>query len=288
MNSSRGSPASANRGVRELLKGESVFLLLVYAGGCENQRTGETGRKAFVPITMSLPKLIDPCPIQEVTAAVLFDSVVPPEAILGVVYQAVGKEFGTVEALPFGLMPNNVRDADPNLRIQPTHKLSSKEYSVFLGPHVVAVTKSGTYPGWNTFFPTAMKTLNAIGETHIIGGVNRFDLRYVTFFDGDVLSRLTLDISIAGEPAVGKQTALKTLISGTTCSSLLHIANGAALRGDMKKLGTVIDIDSFQEVSSLFAADGLAHFLNGAHVAEKTLFFKLLKEDFLKTLNPRY
>lgn len=237
---------------------------------------------------MSLPKLIEPCPIQEVTAAVLFDSVVPPEAILGVVYQAVGKEFGTVEVLPFGLMPSSVRDADPNLRIQPTHKLSSKEYSVLLGPHVVGVTKSGTYPGWSTFFPAAMKTLEAIGSTHIIGTVNRFGLRYVTFFDGDVLGRLTLDISIAGEPAVGKQTALKTLISGTGYSSLLQIANGAALRGDMKNLGTVIDIECFQEGGSPFAADGLARFLNEAHISEKTLFFKLLKDDFLKTLNPRY
>jgi uncharacterized protein (TIGR04255 family) len=59
---------------------------------------------------------------------------------------------------------------------------------------------------------------------------------------------------------------------------------------EQKRIGSILDIDSF--VVGPDAAEGfeaaLAGFLENAHSAEKQLFFGLLKEEFLKTLNPTY
>jgi hypothetical protein len=62
------------------------------------------------------------------------------------------------------------------------------------------------------------------------------------------------------------------------------------LIGDKKTPGSVIDIDSFvQEPDAAGGFDAsLAKFLETAHLAEKQLFLRLLKTDFLATLKPTY
>jgi uncharacterized protein (TIGR04255 family) len=66
------------------------------------------------------------------------------------------------------------------------------------------------------------------------------------------------------------------------------VGKGLALAHKPAETGSVIDIDSFiVEINKDFGAV-LENFLERAHTIEKEMFFKLLKPEFLETLNPVY
>ena len=49
---------------------------------------------------MKLPVTISPCPIVEAVAEVRFETLVPEDAIFGLVYQTLKTDFPKVETLP--------------------------------------------------------------------------------------------------------------------------------------------------------------------------------------------
>ena len=72
---------------------------------------------------MRLPKSISPCPIREAIAEVRFESNVPADAVFGIVYQALQKDFPKSEALPIVALPTLIRDATTDFVFQPHYRL---------------------------------------------------------------------------------------------------------------------------------------------------------------------
>ena len=52
--------------------------------------------------------------------------------------------------------------------------------------------------------------------------------------------------------------------------------------------GSLIDIDSFKEYEDNYFLENLESEINKVHICEKNMFFSLLTDDFLDTLNPIY
>lgn len=52
--------------------------------------------------------------------------------------------------------------------------------------------------------------------------------------------------------------------------------------------GSLIDIDSFKEYENNYFLENLESEINKVHICEKNMFFSLLTDDFLETLNPIY
>ncbi len=239
---------------------------------------------------MKLPLSITPCPIAETVVEVRFETDVPEEAVLGVVYQALKSDFPKSTALPIASFPAEVRKSDPNLANQPLHRLEGEHLTVMVGAQSVTVGTRGAYPGWATVSERFRRTLERVAATGLIGKPRRFGLRYINFFSGDILPKLTLSVAIGGQTASGEGTHFKTVLDVEGCRLLLQIGKDLMLVSEQGKTGSVIDIDSFvtePEVAGGFDAT-LAAFLERAHLAEKRLFFSLLKPDFLETLSPIY
>ena len=53
-------------------------------------------------------------------------------------------------------------------------------------------------------------------------------------------------------------------------------------------LGSLIDIDSFKEYGNNYFLENLESEINKVHTCEKNMFFSLLTEEFLNSLNPVY
>jgi uncharacterized protein (TIGR04255 family) len=85
-----------------------------------------------------------------------------------------------------------------------------------------------------------------------------------------------------------RDTFFKTVLNGDGCKHLLQIGKGMSLMNNPQQTGSVIDIDSFTtDVKGEFM-NVLSTFLEHAHHSEKQLFFKILKPEFLNSLNPIY
>jgi uncharacterized protein (TIGR04255 family) len=219
-----------------------------------------------------------------------FDSVVPDDAVFGILYQTLMEQFPTVTALPMASIPAAIRRSDPNLAIQALHRLDGEHLTVLVGGQTIAVGIRGPYPGWAAVSQLFKETLSRVGKSGVIQKPRRFGLRYINFFDGDIFPSLTLSISVAGEAVIGEGTYVKTVLEANGYSLLLQVGKDMQLMGSVQKTGSVIDIDSFlSEPPDLGGFDAtVSDFLEKAHLAEKQLFFKLLKPEFLKTLNPSY
>ncbi len=237
---------------------------------------------------MKLPKSISPCPIREAVAEARFESNVPSDAVFGILYQALKKDFPKVEELPMAALPPQIRNADKDLAFQPHYRLTSENSTVLVGPKVIAVGMRGEYPGWTALAARIKDVLRQCSETGIVKRPVRLGLRYISFFPFDIYPKLQLRISVDGQSWDGEETFFKTVLDRGGCKSLLQIGKGLALVGKPGERGSIIDIDSFTtETSGEFTAV-LDRFLESAHQSEKELFFTLLRPDFLETLNPVY
>lgn len=237
---------------------------------------------------MNLPKSISPCPIREAVAEIRFDSSVPADAVYGIVYQGLKKDFSEAKPLPILNIPAEFRSADKNLTFQPHYRLQNATSVVLVGPRVISIGMRGEYPGWTVLSKRIKETLNQFNETGIATKVLRLGLRYISFFAFDIYPNLLLKISVEDASLNGEETFFKTVLNGNGCKSLLQISKGVALRSKPSERGSVIDIDSFTTTSEGEFSNQLELFLENAHLSEKELFFRLLKPDFLKTLNPAY
>jgi uncharacterized protein (TIGR04255 family) len=237
---------------------------------------------------MKLPKTISPCPIKEAVAEVRFESNVPPDAVFGITYQALKKNFTKVQHLPIVALPPNVRNASKDLAFQPHYRLLSENLVVLVGPKVISVGMRGEYPGWSVLSPRIKETFLQLHQTGIVARTVRLGLRYINFFTFDIYPNLLLKITVNDSSLGGEGTFFKTVLTGGSCKSILNIGKGVALVNKPGQTGSIIDIDSYTTDASGDFVSTLERFLEDAHQTEKELFFKLLKPEFLNTLKPVY
>ena len=243
---------------------------------------------------MKLPKSISPCPIRDAVCGVQFESGVPADAVFGIVYQALKKDFPKAAPLPILSLPVEIRNADKDLAFQPHYRLLSEALTVLVGPKVISVGMRGEYPGWSALSQRIRHILQGFYETGVASQSVRLGLRYISFFDFDIFPHIQLRITVQDTSWDGEGTFFKTILSGTGCKSLLQVGKGMQIlkkpgeKGSPKETGSIVDIDSFTTETAGPFLQVLDRFLGSAHETEKELFFRLLKPEFLATLNPVY
>jgi len=72
---------------------------------------------------MKLPLKISPCPIVEALLEIRFTTVIHPDAVFGLFYNALKSDFPKVDNLPILQIPDALRATDPNLKYKPLYKI---------------------------------------------------------------------------------------------------------------------------------------------------------------------
>lgn len=234
---------------------------------------------------MNLPKNINPCPIVDALIEVRFDTRINANAVFGMIYSVLQKDFPRVETLPILQLPEIVRTSDPNLKYKPYYKISDERFVIQIGPDVISISSFPEYLGWNCFSKTIFNVLSKIEGIGIIDIVERIGIRYINFFEHNIFEKINLKVSIGSEDILYKNTIIRTEIEQGEYSSYLQIANNANING---KHGSIIDIDTFLTKNLKSFSSRNVDIINIGHLKEKELFFSLLKPEFLNELNPIY
>jgi len=239
---------------------------------------------------MKIPNKINPCPIVEALVEVRFDSILPDEAVFGVIYNEFRKDYPEITKLPILQLPEAIRNKDPNLAFQPHYQLQKDSYLMQIGPKVVSFANVNDYVGWGTFSEVLFKILKRLISTEIIQNISRLGLRYINVFDNlNVFNKSSLKIFLGNIEISQNDINLNVILPSGNFKSRLMIANNAKV--DLKSqgrsiIGSIIDIDVFMEKSFHFKEiEGL---IENAHAEEKKLFFTLLDPQFIRSLNPEY
>jgi len=238
---------------------------------------------------MNVPKKITPCPIVEAVIEIRFDSTLPGEAVFGIIYNSVKDEFPAVENLPILQIPEQIRSSDPTLIYGPHYKLRTGSFILQIGPKVVSFANVGEYCGWEIFYREIKRMFDKVFQLGIIAKVTRLGLRYINVFsEMNIFERSDLRVILKDEQIL-QHVSLHIKLPSNGFLNTLIMASGAELVSSDKVMrGSVIDIDTeLSEVKSDFY-ENMDGIINSAHIEEKKLFFSILKEEYIRTLNPEY
>ncbi|MEA3446759.1 MAG: TIGR04255 family protein [Bacteroidota bacterium] len=234
---------------------------------------------------MTLPKVIKPCPILDALFEIRFVTKIHPDAVFGLVYNVLQADFPKVENLPILQLPEAVRATDPNFKFKPHYRISNQNFVTQIGHDVLTISSFPKYAGWGEFSKQIFGIIDRIEKISLINSVLRIGIRYINFFDNDIFNDIDLKISIGEKDIEYKNTIIRTEIEQEMYKSSLQVANNA---NHNNRLGSIIDIDTFIESNLNSFFDNKEQLISNAHAKEKELFYSLLKDDFLKKLNPTY
>lgn len=240
-----------------------------------------------------LPKKISPCPIVEAVIQIRFSSILPSEAIFGVIYTKVGPDFGKVNKLPILQIPEAVRSKDPNLTYQAHYSLVKKDLPLQLniGPRTITFSNVDNYIGWDKFFEFVNEVLEKIKDTDVIHLPERIGIRYINFFDVQILDKVNLEINLNNSKINTESTHFRTEIKDDNFITVVQLNNNVPLNiKGIEKKGSLIDIDCIYNFDkpdpSLYTE--FNSIIKSGHEKEKHTFFKLLKDDFLNEFDLEY
>jgi len=244
-------------------------------------------------MTMKLPKKITPCPILEAVVELRFSTSLFSEAIFGLMYDKVKDDYKKFEKLPILQLPEAVRENDPNLKYQPHYKLMSDDYMLQIGTHVISLVhpmnSQKIYKGWGEFSKEAKTVFQKAYKLGVLGTVERLGVRYINFFDGDVFGDLTC--SFEG-PFKAKNRMMGVELQEGPFKVVLQIASNANVQraGETGiRMGSVLDIDvQYAKKIAIDTKGDLTKIMTEGHELAKKTFFSLLKEEYLKSLEPVY
>jgi uncharacterized protein (TIGR04255 family) len=226
-----------------------------------------------------VPKKITPCPIAEAVIELRFESTVPLDAIFGMIYSKVNKQFSKSTPLPIVQLPEMVRSNEAALKFLPYYQcFGSDDFLLQIGGRVISLHSRSNYCGWPAFSEKIREIVSVLTELNIIEKYLRVGARYINNFPENIFSNINLSIQMNSVPVVDYQTNLLLQIPYKKFLNSLRLNTQADLQtteGNRKV--SIIDIDTATEE----CAGDVLSIINEAHETEKKLFFGLLKNSYV-------
>lgn len=245
----------------------------------------------YLPLLSEVtPERITPCPILEAILEVRFSSLDSWPEIIAKVKERIGARFSSEEVLPLSHVPEDQRVGNPNLMYLPLIKLRGDKFLVQVGPRVFSlVTKANEYSGWGLLRNELVKLFHEFEDAGFVDVVERVAVRYLNYFDEDVFPHLKMGASLSGKSFESKNLSIMTSFAHDAFVVQLNVTNCALVSSEgNQKVGSIVDLDVWaQHPKSSSLSDTLGVF-DQAHQLEKKVFFGLIKDDFLKQLNPYF
>lgn len=215
----------------------------------------------------------------------------PPDAIFGVVFNKLKDSYKDEGGLPILQIPAAVRNQDPNLLFQPHYKLVKDHYILQIGPKVISLAITDQkYTTWESYYTEIQEVFEKVNEIGFISEVLRVGLRYINLFVDDIWENINISVKISDNEIHSDEIFVRTLLDKGEYKVNLQTGNQLKLEDNKQIVGraSVIDIDTFILDENINFFSNMKEILWSSHDIEKEIFFTLLKDDFLKSLNPEY
>ncbi len=235
---------------------------------------------------MKIPKKIDDR-LKNSIVQIHFESNIPSGTILGYFHDIFSKEVQFMSSRTPVISNGKVIGIEETTPIIVTN---DKNFTILIQDNIITFDLVDGYKGWNTYIENIKKYMFPIFESNIINKVNQIGVRYISNFDEIIIfehinANIHLDFiktEIKGQArfefSMHNNIVLLNLISGS---------NIISSNSESPKLGSIIDIDVIQK-PNINSIDELIKIADEIHEVEKNIFFSLLKDSFLSTLNPIY
>jgi len=230
------------------------------------------------------PKKITPNPLVSSTVEIRFKTDKDSSVVFKSFYESLTEIFPKVETTSF---PKDLRAKNPELRYYPDYILSNENYSLSFNEYFLGFENITEYQLWENYSKELRQIIELIFKTNVIQEIERIGVRFQSAFNVEDFSSI-----INSKPSIEIRDFDENFLSYTTqmkyneFDMLLRLKKDVTESGfnNSEQQGHIIDIDVFisddVDKTQVFSKVDLAHTLL------KKLFFDLLKEDFVKSLNP--
>lgn len=239
-----------------------------------------------------LPAKIDPCPIVEAVFEIRFTTTKPWMELPGALAARIDERYPDREELPLGKIPEELRKQLPGSAHLPLYQFLSDQFRIHLGPQMIGLCVApGRYPGWSAVSKELTWFLERVRKAGFMEEGARLGVRYSDFFEADIFDHIDLSIAISsqGKPLGDSERQLITVFQEGAMNIRLMLANNAVMgNAHGPRQGSVLDVDVAFGALDFDLNDNVMQRFSEAHEAIKKLFFGLITEPFLQSLNPTY
>ena len=240
------------------------------------------------------PNRLGITPIVESNLEIRFKSSVPNSAVPGMIYSALQKDYPEMEPTNILEIPESIRSHAPELQFAPLYRLvGDKKVYVSVGSNVLSIyynkeQRGEEYPGWTSYIHgEVLDICNKINKLNIISQTTRIGLRTVDFFESiNIFEKSELELNFDRNSILDDISALERNIMKDEFQNKVLIHSKVSRTVNSKIMhGSLIDIDTSLDLNyNLFVSPD--DVIMRCHKVNKTIFFDLLKKDFIDTLEP--
>jgi uncharacterized protein (TIGR04255 family) len=235
-----------------------------------------------------IPKKITPCPITEAVIEMRFEPRKDPNAVYGLIYEELSVNFPESRPTQFADLPREFIEG--SFKYNAHYELSNDNYLARIGPRTLSIHTKGEYPGGSAFMEIARQTLDIIFTKNIPKDIVWLSTRYVNGFPKSIADECDWQIKLNTKSVQNLEFDFRFIDNSDLTNSTIRIATNAILIAATNPANrfTIIDVDTKYKDGSIVKRENLEQLLEQIHLEEKRIFFNLLSEQFIQTLNPEY
>lgn len=248
---------------------------------------------------MTIPKKISPDPVRDSIVEIQYKSRLPHEVLIGKFYEALKKQYHYVSRARNPNIEHKQGDQQNLININLSNKglFYNDWIKLELEPNKMVfnynASKSIEYIGWETFFPRIRKILSIALSFDEIDEITRIGVRYISeFVDVDIVPNLKTDFQPEIQLPPFRTVTFRANFEDEDFNCTIMVSNELSRKNDEGEEQTVslmdIDIYHMDKEALNQSFESLVNLVEGAHTKQKDLFFNLITQEFLDTLNPEY
>lgn len=239
-----------------------------------------------------LPDKITPDNLKDTVVEYRFLSDLPYEILPGLVYQELKDSFSVLHR------PNTqaIWQFDPQRSIQfggvEGVQLFSEYVNIRIADRLLIFNLMEKYPGWTSYFRCVGDVVKNLFEKRLVKSVSRIGLRYISEYPGMSVLEVMKERPVLSLPqGEGQNITYRTEIRTEDYTIVLNVADRVAKQDVVlpESFFSLIDIDVFKVFAPpLPDTETVLCVTDQLHKIEKEVFFGLLNDDYIQTLNPEY
>jgi uncharacterized protein (TIGR04255 family) len=243
---------------------------------------------------IKMPEKLKLTPLRETFFEVQFEPAIPTagDILPGLLYAEMKAQYPEVMPLPMANVPRNVRQQNPELHYQASHRLHGSSGSILVGDRVISLTTL-EYPGWTLFKEKLVSLIKVLRATEQAKTIKRFSFKYINLIEASAeeaqLAFLNMKIECGGTLPSERGFLIRTELDKGRCTTIVQIAPRSVIKVppvNSEISGLLVDVDTvrFEPGTEFLVKPDLL--LEEAHLVAKETFFSLLAPSTVERLHP--
>lgn len=146
----------------------------------------------------------------------------------------------------------------------------------------------GSYTGWDEYRKTLTANLLPLIEKGVIAKISRIGIRYISVFDQiRIFDNIKSSLKFAPFDDNSSRAQFRAEMDRGPFLMIVTLLN--AFPKTDGEIYSITDVDTIKVFDPIKLHTGeILKWLEDAHTEQKTVFFSLLKKEFIDSLNPEY